>query len=133
MKKIIYSIFLIFFFLNLFAHHPSHKVEVEKPYPTINLKLIKDSIDGYNLFIDLNNFILAPEQIGKYYKLNTGYLSLYINDIKIARIYSNWVHIPERYFNLNENLIRVVLNTSTHGEFTVDGKPIQANLINIKD
>jgi hypothetical protein len=133
MKKIIYSLFLIFFYHNLFAHHPGHKIEAEAPYPIINLKLIKDSMDGYNLFIKLNNFTLAPEQVGKNNKSNTGHLHLYVNDIKIARVYSRWIHIPERYFNLKENLIRVTLNANMHGGFTIDGKLIEAILINTKD
>ena len=133
MKKIIYSLFLIFFYQNLFAHHPGHKIEAEAPYPIINLKLIKDSMDGYNLFIELNNFTLAPEQVGKNNKSNTGHLHLYVNDIKIARVYSRWIHIPERYFNLKENLIRVTLNANMHGGFTIDGKLIEAILINTKD
>ena len=133
MKKIIYSLFLIFFYQNVFAHHPGHKIEAEAPYPIINLKLIKDSMDGYNLFIELNNFTLAPEQVGKNNKSNTGHLHLYVNDIKIARVYSRWIHIPERYFNLKENLIRVTLNANMHGGFTIDGKLIEAILINTKD
>ena len=133
MKKIIYFLFLIFFYQNLFAHHPGHKIEAEAPYPTITLKLIKDSMDGYNLFIELNNFTLAPEQVGKNNKSNTGHLHLYVNDIKIARVYSHWFHIPERYFNLKENLIRVTLNANMHGGFTIDGKLIEAILINTKD
>ena len=133
MKKIIYSLFLIFFYNNLFAHHPGHKIEAEAPYPIINLKLIKDSMDGYNLFIELNNFTLAPEQVGKNNKSNTGHLHLYVNDIKIARVYSRWIHIPERYFNLKENLIRVTLNANMHGGFTIDGKLIEAILRNTKD
>ena len=133
MRTYIYFIFLIFFYFNLFAHHPSHKVEAETPYPTIKLKLTKDNMDGYNLLIDLNNFTLAPEQVGKKNKPNTGHLHLYVNDIKIARIYSNWFHIPGRYFNLKENLIKVTLNANMHGGFTIDGKLIEAILINTKD
>ena len=129
MKSLIYSAFLIFFYLNLFAHHPGHKVEAETPYPTIKLKLIKDDMDGYNLLIDLNNFTLAPEQVGKKNKPNTGHLHLYVNDIKIARIYSNWIHIPGRYFNLKKNIIKVTLNTNLYGQFTIDGNPIQASII----
>ena len=129
MKSLIYLTFLTFFYSNLFAHHPSHKVEAETPYPTIKLKLIKDDMDGYNLLIDLNNFTLAPEQVGKKNKPNTGHLHLYVNDIKIARIYSNWIHIPERYFNLKKNFIKVTLNANMYGQFTIDGNPIQASII----
>lgn len=133
MKTFIYFVFLIFLYSNLFAHHPGNKVEAEKPYPIIKLKLIKDNIDGYNLSIDLDNFTLAPEQVGRKNKPNTGHLYLYVNDIKIARIYSNWIHIPGRYFSLKENYIKVTLNANMHDEFTIDGNPIQANIIELKD
>jgi hypothetical protein len=133
MKTLIYLLFLTIFYFNLFAHHPGHKIEAETPYPTIKIKLIKDNMDGYNLLIDLNNFTLAPEQVGKKNKPNTGHLHLYVNDIKIARIYSKWFHIPGRYFNLKENLIKVTLNANMHGEFTIDGNPIQANIIELKN
>jgi hypothetical protein len=129
-------IFFIFFFLsssNIFSHHPGHKVEATAPYPSINLEITKDSIDGYNLFIDLKNFKIEPSQVGLITKTNTGYLHLFVNDIKIGRIYSNWFHIPIRFFNLKENYIKVTLNTNLHGAFTIDGEPILAELKIIND
>ena len=103
------------------------------PYPSINLKITKDIVDGYNLFIELNNFKLTPNLIGKKNNPNNGYLNLYVNDIKIARVYSYWFHIPERYFNLKENIITVTLNSNIHGELTIEGKNIQANIKYKKD
>ena len=132
MKTLIYLLFLTIFYFNLFAHHPGHKIEAETPYPTIKIKLIKDNMDGYNLLIDLNNFTLAPEQVGKKNKPNTGHLHLYVNDIKIVE-YTLIGFISGRYFNLKENLIKVTLNANMHGIFTIDGNPIQANIIELKD
>ena len=59
-----FSIFLLFISVNCFAHHPGNKIDAEKPYPLINLEIIKDKVDGYNLYIDLENFTLNPSQIG---------------------------------------------------------------------
>ena len=56
----------------------------------------------------------------------------YVNDIKIGRVYSEWFHIPQRYFNLESNLIKVTLNANMHDDITIDGKPIQA-VIEIKN
>ena len=124
-------LFFIFFFLlslNSFSHHPGHKVEAIAPYPSINLEIVKDSISGYNLFINIENFIIDPSNIGKDNQNNTGYLNLFVNDIKIGRVYSNWFHIPERFFNLKENYIKVTLNANLHDTYTIKGEPISAEL-----
>ncbi len=119
------SIFLLFISVNCFAHHPGNKIDAEKPYPLINLEVIKDKVDGYNLYIDLENFTLNPSQIGSKNQSNMGYLQLFVNDIKITRVYSNWVHIPQRFFNLKENFIKITFNSNLYDEFTIEGKPLE--------
>ena len=124
--------FLIFIFLifslETFAHHPGHKIEANKPYPSVNLEIYEDNIDGYNLFIKLENFILTPMDVGKKNKSNSGHMHLYVNDIKIGRVYSNWFHIPGRYFNLKENIIRITLNSNLHDSFAINGNPIESEI-----
>ena len=107
-----FSIFLLFISVNCFAHHPGNKIDAEKPYPLINLEIIKDKVDGYNLYIDLENFTLNPSQIGSENQPNMGYLQLFVNDIKIIRAYSNWVHVPQRFFNLKDNFIKITFNSN---------------------
>ena len=124
--------FLIFIFLifslETFAHHPGHKIEANKPYPSVNLEIYEDNMDGYNLFIKLENFILTPMDVGKKNKSNSGHIHLYVNDIKIGRVYSNWFHIPGRYFNLKENIIRISLNSNLHDSFAINGNPIESEI-----
>ena len=124
--------FLIFIFLifslETFAHHPGHKIEANKPYPNVNLEIYEDNMDGYNLFIKLENFILTPMDVGKKNKSNSGHVYLYVNDIKIGRVYSNWFHIPGRYFNLKENIIRITLNSNLHDSFAINGNPIESEI-----
>jgi len=121
-------IVLVLFSTNSFSHHPAHKVEATAPFPSVNLEIMRDNVDGYNLYIDLKNFNLAPKLVGIENQSNTGYLSLYVNDIKIARVYSQWFHIPQRFFYLKENLVKVTLNTNLNGEFTLDGETIKSVL-----
>lgn len=120
-----FSIFLLFISVNCFAHHPGNKIDAEKPYPLINLEIIKDKVDGYNLYIDLENFTLNPSQIGIENQPNMGYLQLFVNDIKITRVYSNWVHVPQRFFNLKDNFIKITFNSNLYDEFTIEGKPLE--------
>ena len=119
------SLFLLFISINCFAHHPGNKIDAEKPYPLINLEIMKDKVDGYNLYIDLKNFTLSPSQIGSENQSNTGYLQLFINDIKITRVYSNWVHVPQRFFNLKENFIKITFYSNLFDEFTIEGRPLE--------
>ena len=123
--KFKYGIFILFFSINCFAHHPGNKIDADKPYPSINLKVIKDKIDGYNIFIDLKNFNLNPSEIGGENISNSGYLQLFINDIRITRIYSDWVHVPQRFFNLKENFIKITIHSYLHDQFNIKGKPIE--------
>ncbi len=124
--------FFIFVFIILsfkaFAHHPGHKIEASKPYPIISLEVLEDDMDGYNLLIKLENFKLTPEDVGKKNHLNSGHMHLFVNDIKIGRVYSNWFHIPGRFFSLEENIIRVTLNSNLHDLFMINGNPIQLEI-----
>ena len=124
--KLFFIIFLnLIFLFSLNAHHPGNKIEAETPYPKINIEVSRDKLEGYNLFFNLQNFKLSPENIEIKNEINSGYLQLFINDIKISRIYSSWFHVPERFFNQKENLIKVKLFTNLHDELTIDSQPIE--------
>ena len=53
--KFFIFIFLIFS-MKTFAHHPGHKIEANEPYPSVTLEILEDNMDGYNLYIKLENF-----------------------------------------------------------------------------
>ena len=125
--RFLFFIFLIFS-LKTFAHHPGHKFDASKPYPSASLEIFEDNVDGYNLYIKLENFILTPEDVGRENQSNSGHIHLYVNDIKIGRVYSNWFHIPGRYFNLKENIIRITLNSNLHDSFAINGNPIESEI-----
>ena len=124
--KLFFIFFLNFAFLsNLNAHHPGNKIEAEIPYPKVDIEVSIDKLGGYNLFFDLQNFKLSPENIEVKNDNNSGYLQLFVNNIKISRIYSSWFHAPERFFNQKENSIKVKLFTNLHDELTIDNEPIE--------
>jgi len=129
--KFFIFIFLIFS-MKTFAHHPGHKIEANKPYPSVSLEILEDNMDGYNLYIKLVNFVLTPEDVGQKNQSNSGHMHLYVNDIKISRVYSNWFHIPSRYFSLEENIIRITLNSNLYDSLTINGNPIESEIKIIK-
>ena len=124
--------FFIFIFLILslktFAHHPGNKIEANKPYPSVSLEIKEDNMDGYNLFIKLENFVITPEDVGQKNQSNTGHMHLFVNDIKISRVYSKWFHIPGRFFNLKENIVKITLKSNLHDSFTINGNPIKSEI-----
>ena len=111
---------------------------VPKIFDTGELKDIKDMFDkdkyelsikkDYTKYIKLENFVLTPEEVGQKNQPNSGHMHLYVNGIKISRVYSNWFHIPGRYFNLEENVIKITLNSNLHDSFTINGNPIESEI-----
>ena len=45
--------------------HKHKMVEANAPYPTLDVELIKDTKDGYNLIIQTTNFKFAPENVNQ--------------------------------------------------------------------
>jgi len=128
-KKIIILLFVSF---NLLAHHPGNQVEAISPYPEISLDIEEDNIDGFNIYFTVNNFKITPENAGKENINNEGHLHIYVNDIKVGRVYSNWYHVPGRFFNLQNNIVKVTLNANMHDDYVINGNPIEA-IIEIKN
>ena len=118
-------IFIFFFSINVFAHHPKHPFPAIEPYPTLEIGITKDANDGYNLQIITDNFIFTPELSNEKNKPNQGHAHVYINDIKIARVYGKWFHLPGRFFNQKENIIKVSLHANEHNIISVEGRNLE--------
>ena len=95
--------------------------------PTLNIALHKDPMKGWNVELMTENFEFAPasaaEGLGP--KSGEGHAHLYIGSKKVARIYSNWYHIPN--LPLGEHNITVTLNANNHAGLAVKGKPLRAS------
>ena len=56
---------------------------------------------------------------------------MYVDGVKIGRIYSEWQHIPEKTSNLlskGVHTVKIVLMTNDHVAYTVNGVPIQGEI-----
>jgi len=108
--------------------------------PKLSLKLTKDSIDGYNLTLITQHYLLIPPpenssmaelmkvSIEKSSNFVEGHAHLYINGIKIQRIYGKTIHIPHRYLKNGINTISVTLNNHGHMYWVAKNKKILATL-----
>ena len=127
MKKLL-SIFIFVLFSNIsFADdkhsHKHARIEATAPYPTLDVDLIKDTKDGYNLIIQTTNFKFAPENVNQANNGNEGHAHIYINDVKY-RQYSPYFHLSNNLLEKGENEIKVTLNANDHGHLMANGMPL---------
>jgi len=127
MKKILsICIFVLFLSISFADDKHSHKhamMEATAPYPTLDVKLMKDAKDGYNLIIQTTNFTFAPEKVNLANNGNEGHAHIYINDVKY-RQYSPYFHLSNNLLRKGENEIKVTLNSNDHSHLMVKGMPL---------
>ncbi len=105
-------------------NHPMFELPSTAPIPTISIDLTPDPKAGYNLHLTTTNFTFSPQNASLEHTLGQGHAHLYIDDIKITRLYSDWYHIPS--LEPGEHTIKVTLNTNDHQEYSSQGQHIQA-------
>ena len=98
--------------------------------PGVGLSIQKDGLDGLDLYVVVENFIMGPptKTWPRQKRVVQGHAQLYINGVKVSRIYSPWFHIKSNYLSNNINDILVTLNDHNQKNWVLDGKVIQAKL-----
>ena len=95
--------------------------------PSIEISARPDVVSGWNLNIKTSNFRFAPENASSAHVAGEGHAHIYINGVKIARVYGSWFHIDQ--LKTGMNTVTVTLNTNDHREIAVDGKPLSASVM----
>lgn len=89
--------------------------------PSIEIEIFPDKIKGWNLYLNTKNFeFISPNLENN--NPNQGHAHLYINGVKVSRIYSNWYYISE--LPEKDNEIEVTLNTNNHHDLIYNGKVV---------
>lgn len=109
--------------------------------PALSLTLSKDTMSGYNLQVAIQNYELMPPPsnivsmadlmsvaITKETGFIEGHAHLYINGIKIQRVYGLNVHLPVKHFKEGVNTVSVTLNNHGHMYWTIDDKKVVSTL-----
>ncbi len=98
--------------------------DYENP-PSVKIRLERDahSRGALNLFLDLENFRFAPEEVNKTSRIKEGHAHLYVNGKKITRLYGS-SHFMDNLPKGNLK-IRVVLNTNLHENLRYRGNLVQ--------
>ena len=136
-----------YFSCTVFAGHPAsgglaemaHPVEPLAPntlVPSVRFKIIEDSMDGYNIVIDLDNFNMtipledaADSLTTNEGEMMSGHLHLYINSEKMMRVYGPAIHVPASWLNEGINTVTLSVNNHRHGTFTHQDKEVQSTAI----
>lgn len=91
--------------------------------PEVNIKAYEDPKAGYNVHLSLKNFEFAPENASTDHREGEGHAHIYVNGMKISRLYSNWVHVADP--GTDAVNIRVTLNANDHSDLALSGAVIE--------
>ncbi len=103
------------------GHMHTEPVEVPDgvPDPSVDIRLFEDPKAGWNLQVQVTNFLFAPERASTANVWGEGHAHLYIDDVKVGRLYTEWFHISG--LEVGDHTVKVTLNTNDHTDMTVDG------------
>lgn len=90
--------------------------------PTVDIFATEDRLSGWNIRVETENFMFAPESVGLPHEAGEGHAHLYINDEKADRIYGRYTHIGP--LPPGDYTIRVTLTTNSHRVYAVDGNVV---------
>ena len=92
--------------------------------PTLMTHITPDPSSGWNLQIVTQNFAFSPERASRDHVPGEGHAHVYINGVKLGRVYAPWVHLD----NLPEGEVEVTvsLNANDHRLLAVGGKALEA-------
>lgn len=112
------------------THDHAHSSAVNLPAgenaPRLEIELLKDPMSGWNLHVMPRNFRFSPENASLEDKPGEGHAHVYVNGTKLARLYGNWMHIPD--LPKGEVEVEVSLNANSHSPLTVDDVPVSASV-----
>jgi hypothetical protein len=95
--------------------------------PSVTITLHPDSMSGYNLEIKPVNFRFAPEHVNGAVLPNEGHVHIMVGDVKLARGYGSWFHIPKDVFKgAGPHEVVVTLNANDHSDLVYNGVRVEA-------
>lgn len=106
------------------AHHPGDgPIEAAAPM-TVSIKAELDPLSGVNVQIVPSGFAFAPQQVNQPHRAGEGHAHIYVDGVKVNRVYTPWVHLDALAPGAHE--IRVELNANPHNPYTYGGVPVAA-------
>ena len=94
--------------------------------PCVKITLYPDTMSGYNIHIETTNFTFAPNNVSTEHIMGEGHAHVYVNGTKVARAYTNWLHLPTVG---NGSMVMVELNANTHAPYSHHGIQIMDEIM----
>ena len=111
------------------ASHGMDAREAAGPPPTLTLEALPDADWGHALHLVTANFRFSPENVGTATETVEGHAHLYIDGVKLARLYGDWFHLPGNWLSEGEHVVSVALYDNVHRRWTAGGESVAAGLI----
>lgn len=113
--------------MDMLLHDPSQVINVEpEGAPTVELRVFPLPDGGFNLQLLVGNFTFTPQNIDKAPILGEGHAHLYVDGVKIARLYGEWHHLPT--LPPDSKILTVSLYANNHQGFALDGEIISSSV-----
>ena len=113
--------------MDMLTHDPSQVINLDpEGAPTVTLNVFPLPDGSFNLQLRTSNFTFTPQNIDKAPVLGEGHAHLYVDGVKIARLYGEWSHVPT--LPPDSDLLTVSLYANNHQGFAVDGEIISSSV-----
>lgn len=93
--------------------------------PTLSIMVMNDPMAGYNLHVMTGNFSFSPQNASLAHVPGQGHAHVYVNGVKLARLYSSWMHLDA--LPTGNVTIEVSLTSNDHRPFAMNGTNITAS------
>jgi hypothetical protein len=103
--------------------HGTYEVSAAEA-PSVSLAVVEDAKSGWNVMLTTDRFTFTPEDVNGPNVTGEGHAHLYVDGVKVARLYGPAFHYPEDFDGTRT--FRVTLNANDHSEYAVDGEVIEA-------
>lgn len=104
------------------THDPIEWHDPDNP-PSVSLNVYDDPKSGWNVRVQTENFDFTPENASAEHRPGEGHAHLYVDGVKLTRLYGEWYHMPDLEPGMHE--VSVDLNANDHSPFVIDGENIQ--------
>ncbi|MEH6710102.1 MAG: hypothetical protein V7733_02735 [Paraglaciecola polaris] len=90
------------------------------PIPKIELSAYRDPLDGVNIHVEIDNYLLNAPNLAvntpdnKVGGILQGHAHVFVNGIKRQRLYGKDVHIPQSWLEAGVNQVAISLNSHQH-------------------
>ena len=105
--------------------HGPETVEADSSM-AVSLTVEEDVLGGGNLFAETEGFTFAPQNIGGDHVAGEGHAHVYVNGVKIGRLYGHAIQLGK--LAAGRNKIRVTLNTNDHSFYTWNGQAVETTV-----